>query len=57
MNEYGIATSIGVIIVLLLAYIMHPLNAGAISILSVIIIGGANGIAAIFKKGKENKGG
>ena len=55
MEKYGIATVIGIILMLPLLYMLHPLNAGAVGILSILCIGGANGAAAIINK-KEKPG-
>lgn len=54
MKKYGIATSVAVLMVLALTYLLHPLNSGAVGILSLICIGACNGLAAAIS-GKRNE--
>ena len=56
MKKYGIATIFGLLLVLFFAYILHPLNNGAIGVLTILCVGGCNGVAALIKKPKNDKG-
>ncbi|UFS63228.1 hypothetical protein LOH54_03655 [Sulfurimonas sp. HSL-3221] len=56
MKKYGIATILGVVLVLFLAYFMHPLDNDSIGLLTLLCVGGSNGIAALFVKSRDVEG-
>ncbi len=56
MKKYGIASIVGVLLVLFFASIMHPLNDASIGILTIICIGGCNAIATLIKQEENDEG-